>query len=84
MDHQQTPIGQIMVLMLRYVLPRFILAVIIALLFMFFPMPWWPLWAMYCQAPLVIFGLIAYLGKLLLDTFFYPRYPAKPRIKRDG
>lgn len=70
-------------LILRHVMPRFFMAVIIALLFMFFPMPWWPLWATYCQAPLIIFGLIVYLGKLLLDTFFYPRYPTKPRVKRD-
>jgi len=32
------------------------------------------IWVAYVQVPLVIFLLICYLGKLLIDTFFYNRY----------
>ncbi len=31
-------------------------------------------WVAYVQVPVVIFLLICYLGKLLIDTFFYNHY----------
>lgn len=31
-------------------------------------------WFAYIQVPIIIFLLICYLGKLLIDTFFYNRY----------
>lgn len=31
-------------------------------------------WFAYVQVPVVIFLLICYIGKLLIDTFFYDRY----------
>ncbi len=31
-------------------------------------------WFAYFQVPLAIFLLICYVGKLLIDTFFYNRY----------
>ncbi len=31
-------------------------------------------WIAYVQVPIVIFLLICYLGKLLIDTFFYDHY----------
>ncbi len=31
-------------------------------------------WFAYIQVPIVIFLLICYIGKLLIDTFFYNHY----------
>ncbi len=31
-------------------------------------------WFAFVQVPVVIFLLICYIGKLLIDTFFYNRY----------
>ncbi len=31
-------------------------------------------WFAYVQVPIVIFLLICYIGKLLIDTFFYNHY----------
>ncbi len=31
-------------------------------------------WVAYVQVPIVIFMLICYIGKLLIDTFFYNHY----------
>jgi hypothetical protein len=31
-------------------------------------------WFAFVQVPIVVFLLICYLGKLLIDTFFYNRY----------
>ncbi|MBI3913958.1 MAG: hypothetical protein HY327_07210 [Chloroflexi bacterium] len=31
-------------------------------------------WLAYIQVPLVVFGLVCFIGKLLIDTFFYDRY----------
>ena len=33
-----------------------------------------PLWVAYIQVPLLMFGLLCYLGKLLYDTLFYDHY----------
>ncbi len=31
-------------------------------------------WFAYVQVPLVVFLLVCYTGKLLIDTFYYDRY----------
>jgi hypothetical protein len=31
-------------------------------------------WFAYIQVPLIIFLLVCYIGKLLIDTFFYNHY----------
>ena len=33
-----------------------------------------PKWFAYVQVPVVIFVFLCYVGKLLIDTFFYDRY----------
>ncbi len=56
-------------------LKRLALAIAIALLVAFLPLPLWtPHWVAYIQVPIVVFLLVCYLGKLVLDTFFYDRY----------
>jgi hypothetical protein len=37
------------------------------------PMPMWtPNWFLYWQVPAVVFLLIVYIGKLLIDTILFP------------
>ncbi len=31
-------------------------------------------WFAFVQVPIVIFGLVCYIGKLLIDTLFYDHY----------
>jgi hypothetical protein len=55
---------------------RLTIATSIAVLIALAPLPWWtPRWLIYVQIPLTVFLLVCYVGKLMLDTFFYPRYP---------
>ena len=40
------------------------------------PLPvWTPTMVVHVQIPLIVFLLICYTGKLIIDTFFYDRYP---------
>jgi hypothetical protein len=40
------------------------------------PLPIWsPDWVMNVHVPLAVFLFVCISGKLILDTFFYPRYP---------
>lgn len=49
-----------------------VVAVIAALL----PVPVWsPDWVTNVHVPLAVFLFVCVSGKLVLDTFFYPRYP---------
>jgi hypothetical protein len=53
-----------------------VLAAAVALIIAVAPLPWWtPRWLIYFQIPLTVFLLVCYIGKVMLDTFFYPRYP---------
>jgi len=55
---------------------RLLIATAIAVLVALAPLPvWTPRWFAYVQVPTVVFFLVCYTGKLLLDTFFYDRYP---------
>lgn len=60
----------------RGVLIRIGLAALIAWLFATASLPFIPApkWFAYVQVPFVIFVFICYIGKLLLDTFFYDHY----------
>jgi hypothetical protein len=61
---------------LRHLVERFALASLLALAVAFLPLPLWtPVWFVYVQVPLTVLLLICYLGKLLVDTLFYPRLP---------
>jgi len=40
------------------------------------PLPvWTPTMVVHVHIPLIVFLLICYTGKLIIDTFFYDRYP---------
>ena len=55
---------------------RAMLALLIAVALMLFPLPLWtPQWVVWVQVPLAVFLLICYLGKLLYDTLFYRQLP---------
>lgn len=58
------------------VIIRIALAVLIAWIFATTSLPFIPAhkWFAYVQVPVVIVVLIWYIGKLLIDTFFYDRY----------
>ena len=52
------------------------IAALIAWIFATASLPFIPAhkWVAYVQIPVVIFVFICYVGKLLIDTFFYDRY----------
>ena len=65
-----------MPLRLRRFLERLALAAAIFFVVVVFPLPFWtPRWFELFQVPVAVMLFIMYLGKLLLDTFFYDRYP---------
>jgi len=62
----------------RSLIVRSLIAALIAWVFATVPMPIIPSykWFAYVQVPVVIFLLICYIGKLLIDTFYQNRYPS--------
>lgn len=61
---------------LRRFLKHLLIAVALAIVIALAPLPvWTPKWFAYVQVPIVMFFLVCYMGKLLLDTFFYDRHP---------
>lgn len=61
---------------LAYLLGRLSLAAAIAALLYILPLPASvPGWVVYFQVPTVTFLAVCYMGKLLVDTLFYPHYP---------
>ena len=60
----------------RALIARVVVATLIAWILATAPMPVIPFykWVAYVQVPVVIFLLICYIGKLLVDTFFYNHY----------
>jgi len=55
---------------------RLLIAGTVAVVIALAPLPLWsPQWVIHVHVPLVVFVLVCYAGKLILDTFFYPRYP---------
>lgn len=60
---------------LSRILIRAIIAAIILLVGLSIPFPFTPAkYFLTVQIPVIAFLFIAYLGKLLFDTFFYDRY----------
>ncbi|MFN8496993.1 MAG: hypothetical protein U0641_03995 [Anaerolineae bacterium] len=56
-------------------LVRALLAVLIVLAIAHIPVPQQtPRWVAYGEAPVLVFLLLCYLGKLLYDTLFYDHY----------
>ena len=55
---------------------RIVIATLIAWVFATTSLPIIPAhkWFAYVQVPIVIFVFICYVGKLLIDTFFYNHY----------
>lgn len=60
----------------RSLIVRSLIAALLAWVFTSVPLPVIPSykWFAYVQVPVVIFLLICYLGKLLIDTFYHNRY----------
>jgi hypothetical protein len=60
----------------RGVIVRIGIAALIAWIFATASLPFIPpsKWFAFVQVPFVIFVFICYIGKLLMDTFFYDRY----------
>ena len=60
----------------RSVIVRALIATLIAWALATAPFPAIPgyKWFAYVQVPIVVFLLICYIGKLLIDTFYYDRY----------
>ncbi len=60
----------------RGVLVRIGIAALFAWIFSIASLPFIPAhtWFAYVQVPVVVFVFICYIGKLLMDTFFYDRY----------
>jgi uncharacterized integral membrane protein len=60
----------------RSLIVRAVIASLVAWVLASVPVPVVPsdLWVAYVQVPLVIFVLICYIGKLLIDTLFYDHY----------
>jgi hypothetical protein len=58
------------------VIVRIVIATLIAWIFATTSLPIIPAhkWFAYVQVPVVIFVFICYVGKLLIDTFFYNHY----------
>jgi len=57
---------------------RALIATFIAWVFATVPLPFIPSykWVAFVQVPIVIFLLICYVGKLIIDTFYHTRYPS--------
>ncbi len=56
-------------------LARAILAVIVVFLLAHVPLPHQtPAWFAFVEAPILVFALLCYMGKLLYDTLFYDHY----------
>jgi hypothetical protein len=60
----------------RGVLVRLALAALLAWIFATASLPFIPppKWFAYVQVPVVIFVFLCYVGKLLIDTFFYDHF----------
>ncbi len=59
-----------------YVAERLLIALSLALAIAMAPLPLWtPALVVQVHIPLLIFLVICYAGKLIIDTFFYNRYP---------
>jgi hypothetical protein len=60
----------------RSLILRAVIASLVAWVLATAPLPVIPthLWVAFVQVPVVIFFLICYIGKLLIDTFFYDHY----------
>ncbi len=60
----------------RSLIARAVVASIVAWLLATVPLPSVTshAWFAYVQVPLAVFVFICYMGKLLIDTFFYDRY----------
>jgi hypothetical protein len=68
--------GSIMRERLASAIVRLVIATLIAWVFATTSLPIIPApkWFAYVQVPVVIFVFLCYVGKLLIDTFFYDRY----------
>ena len=55
---------------------RLVFAALVASFLATVPLPRLPsgTWFAYIQVPIVVFLFICYVGKLLIDTFYYDRY----------
>ncbi len=60
----------------RSLIIRVLVATFVAWIIAVAPMPRFPSqsWFAHIQVPIAIFLLICYIGKLMIDTFFYDRY----------
>ncbi len=60
----------------RSLIVRAVIAAVVAWLLATVPLPIVPshVWVAFVQVPFVIFLFVCYMGKLLIDTFFYDRY----------
>ncbi|MBI4787978.1 MAG: hypothetical protein HY782_13150 [Chloroflexi bacterium] len=60
----------------RSLIVRVVVATGVAWMLATAPLPLVPshVWVAYVQVPLVVFVLICYIGKLLIDTFYYDHY----------
>jgi hypothetical protein len=60
----------------RSLILRVLIATLVAWILATVPLPHLApqIWFAYVQVPVVIFGLICYIGKLMIDTFFYDHY----------
>ena len=60
----------------RALIVRVVIATTLAWLLANVPLPRFAphIWVAYIQIPIIIFLLICYIGKLLIDTFFYAHH----------
>ncbi len=60
----------------RSLIVRAVIASLVAWILATVPLPVVPAhwWVAFVQVPVVIFFLVCYIGKLLMDTFFYDHY----------
>ncbi len=59
----------------RDFLVRVVIGVVVALIIMFAPLPWFtPRWFTYFQVPAGVFLLVCYMGVLIYDTLFFDQY----------
>ena len=62
--------------MLLILLGRVAVIALIAAVAALLPLPMWsPDWVLNVHVPLAVFLFVCVSGKMILDTFFYPRYP---------
>lgn len=61
---------------LRSIVLRVVIATLIAWIIAIIPIPAFAphTWFVFVQVPIVVFFLICYIGKLIVDTFFYNHY----------